>query len=247
LDLHYSHKDPAVIALLKVSNIIVVFIPAGCTDLHQVCDVVVNKPYKNGVTSAFVDHCSAQYDNWKSLNNPSSVFSINLAMSAMKPLMQTFVDKGLATLTAQRMQECIKACFLKEGLVELARGDETYQRALQKYPQDEDDEIIIEVPQGIEAEENIGNAVEEDARENNTDEVNVASSEDTSGTKYYDVELFPGGEEDNEEGNKDDESDEDSEEEPTLAPPPAVVSKRGRSLKPNSMIGGVKKGKYSKK
>ena len=44
-------------------------------------------------------------------------------MSAMKPLIQTFVDKGLATLAKN-------VWFLKKELVELARADETYQRAL---------------------------------------------------------------------------------------------------------------------
>lgn len=44
LDLHYSHKDKVVLAFLIECHIIPVYIPAGCTDLHQVCDVVVNKP-----------------------------------------------------------------------------------------------------------------------------------------------------------------------------------------------------------
>ena len=52
IDLHYSHTDALVLALMRASNIIPIYIPAGCTDIHQVGDVVVNKPYKNGVTAA---------------------------------------------------------------------------------------------------------------------------------------------------------------------------------------------------
>ena len=52
LELHYSHKD----TYMGECNILPVYIPAGCTELHKVCDVVVNKPYKNGVIKAFVDY-----------------------------------------------------------------------------------------------------------------------------------------------------------------------------------------------
>ena len=36
LELHYSHKDKVVLAFMVECNIISVYIPAGCTDLHQV-------------------------------------------------------------------------------------------------------------------------------------------------------------------------------------------------------------------
>ena len=37
-DLHYSHKDEAVLALLSENKIAVVFVPAKCTDVIQECD-----------------------------------------------------------------------------------------------------------------------------------------------------------------------------------------------------------------
>eukprot|EP00981_Chlorochromonas_danica_P006397 scaffold1377_cov198-Ochromonas_danica.AAC.10 len=38
-DLHYSHKDPDVLALLKLRCFVSLFVPAGCTDLIQECDL----------------------------------------------------------------------------------------------------------------------------------------------------------------------------------------------------------------
>jgi len=61
-DLHYSHKDKNVLALLEANYIIPIFIPAGCTDLHQVCDVCINKPYKNGLAAEFIDTISIKYN-----------------------------------------------------------------------------------------------------------------------------------------------------------------------------------------
>jgi hypothetical protein len=55
LDLHYSHKTPAVLQLLKENNIEVVFVPARCTDEMQECDTVINKPFKSGIKAAFRD------------------------------------------------------------------------------------------------------------------------------------------------------------------------------------------------
>ena len=48
-DLHFTHKDNTVLELLKKHHIVPLFVPAGCTDIIQECDTVVNKPFKNGV------------------------------------------------------------------------------------------------------------------------------------------------------------------------------------------------------
>ena len=46
LDLHYSHKDKEVLALMKQMNILPLFVPAGCTDIMQECDTVINTVIK---------------------------------------------------------------------------------------------------------------------------------------------------------------------------------------------------------
>ena len=45
-DLHYSHKDKKVLQFMKQNKIAHVYIPAGCTDIRQICDVVLNSPFK---------------------------------------------------------------------------------------------------------------------------------------------------------------------------------------------------------
>ena len=101
LDLHYSHKTPEVLALLRANNVIAVFIPAGCTDLHQLCDVILNKSFKNGTKDAFVNYLSQQFISWADTLNRdiiNDVFTINLALSVMKPLTPLFVERGPAAI-----------------------------------------------------------------------------------------------------------------------------------------------------
>ena len=105
VDLHYSHKDPSVIALMTANNIIPVFIPAGCTDLHQVCDVVINKSYKNGVNAAFIDYVSTEFNLWQeSEKDDDDIFEINLAISVMKPLIPAYVLRGIQALKTDAMK-----------------------------------------------------------------------------------------------------------------------------------------------
>ena len=47
IDLHYSHKTPAVLKLLKENHSVVLYVPGRCTDEMQKCDTVVNKPFKS--------------------------------------------------------------------------------------------------------------------------------------------------------------------------------------------------------
>jgi hypothetical protein len=55
-DLRFTHKDARVLTLLKANNIIALFVPAGCTDLSQECDTLINKPFKDGLRKGFRDH-----------------------------------------------------------------------------------------------------------------------------------------------------------------------------------------------
>ena len=55
-DLHYTHEDARVLEVLRAHNILPLFVPAGCTDVMQECDTVVNKPFKNAVKTGYRDH-----------------------------------------------------------------------------------------------------------------------------------------------------------------------------------------------
>ncbi len=65
-------------------NILLVYVPAGCTDLHKVCGVVVNKPYKNGVIKAFVDYVSEKFLEFTNRANPEAADVFQLSMAGSK-------------------------------------------------------------------------------------------------------------------------------------------------------------------
>ncbi len=54
LDLHYSHFDPTVLIFMQKNHIIPLYIPGRCTDKLQVCDVVINRPFKQALRLEFV-------------------------------------------------------------------------------------------------------------------------------------------------------------------------------------------------
>ncbi len=155
LDLHYSHKDSVVLAHLRENHILPVFIPAGCTDLHQVCDVVVNKPYKNGVVQSFVDYVTEKFCVFNQRANPEpvDVFQLNMAGSVMKPLIPGYVERGMAAVGKPSMKEAIKQCFYTASFVGEARQLETYELAKLKYPTPVEE---IPVPEEREVEEDLG-------------------------------------------------------------------------------------------
>ena len=53
----YALKDSKVLEVFKSHNIV----PAGCTDLMQECDTVVNKPFKHTVKLGYKNHLDALY------------------------------------------------------------------------------------------------------------------------------------------------------------------------------------------
>jgi len=244
LDLHYSHKDAAVLALLKSNNIIPIFIPAGCTDLHQICDVIINKSYKNGVTLGFVDYVSNLFIVWinQANNNPDTIFMLNFAGSVMKPEIPNFVARGINALKTDVMKSAIAKCFREEGLLNIARKEETYQRAVTALARNVDEVVV---PDEVEAEEDLGGVEPEEAEE----EGNVISP--TEDEPIFEIEIFDEDdlssdvsddddeeEGENEQGGEEDKVDEDEEEVPPVP--------KGRNKMPNTMVGSVKKGKYSR-
>ena len=121
-DLHFTHKDARVLQFLKDNFICPLFVPAGCTDVIQECDVVVNKPFKNAVRSAFRDHLNALFQAHLAKGLPSTEFSPKLTMGALKPHLTGFVQKGILALTTPEMRECIKNSFARNGCFEQMRS-----------------------------------------------------------------------------------------------------------------------------
>ena len=261
LDLHYSHKDKVVLAFMVECHIIPVYIPAGCTDLHQVCDVVVNKPYKNGVVKAFVDYVSAKYCEYLNRPNPdpNDVFQLSMAGSVMKPLIPGYVARGMAAIDTPQMKEVIKASFYKDSLVGEARQLDTYAMAKLKYPQPLEE---IPIPEEREAEENLGPVADDSPVEGAVD-----------GDGIFEVQIG-GGDPDPtdliEENGPEEIEDEEIEEEVVIELPKAKkaakkkrkvpeeigtlasntttttkVSRTGRQVLPNTLHGGIVPNRYS--
>ena len=239
LDLHYSHKAPAVLALLRANNIIPVFIPGGCTDLHQLCDVILNKSFKNGTKNAFVNYLSDQFIIWAETPNRdivNDVFTINLALSVMKPLIPTFVGKGIAALKENHMVDAIRETFQDRCLLRIARLQETYALATAALPAGDVD--LMEIPEEVEAEDDLGPvAATHQANDGNDEEV-------VAGQTFY-VEL-DGIEGLSEDSGSDDESSVDSSSEDSDDDVIVAIESNKRMRKPSAMVGSVKKSKYSK-
>ena len=102
-DLHYSHKDNDVLTLFETNSIIPIFIPAGCTDIHQVCDVCINKTYNDWQSSRREDD--------------EGIFKVNLSTGETKPLIPANVMLGIKSVKTPAIKESIAICFQKEGLL----------------------------------------------------------------------------------------------------------------------------------
>ena len=123
-DLHFTHKDNDVLELLKKNHIHPLFVPAGCTDAMQECDVVVNKPFKNAVRKAFRDHLDNLFQVHRAKNLPLNTFSPKFTMGALKPFLTGFVAQGIQALKTPEMRDCIRNASAKDGLFAQMRSDE---------------------------------------------------------------------------------------------------------------------------
>ena len=125
-DLHFTDKDEKVVQFLRENYIYPLFVPAGCTDVIQECDsdVVVNKPFKTAVRSAFRDHLDKLFQVHKDKGLPLIEFSPKLTMGALKPFLTGFVQQGIQALKTPEMKLCIKTSFANDGLFAMMRSPE---------------------------------------------------------------------------------------------------------------------------
>ena len=131
LDPHYSHKTPAVLALVRQVSTLPLFVPAGCTDIVQECDTVTNKPFKSGVKGEFRDHLHRDLEKLCRDNPESrpSEWAPNLSMSGLKPLVVSFVEAGLRALETPEMKATTTKAFAEDGRFREIGGEETQSAA----------------------------------------------------------------------------------------------------------------------
>jgi hypothetical protein len=119
------------------------------------------------------------------------------------------------------MKDSIAICFQKDGILSEARLPETYQRALSVLTE----EIVI--PDEVEIEEDLG-PIEDDQVQEVGQDFDIEVNQDKAGQRDDTSSL-------------DGEDEEDDEDEEVKAPEPPK-----RQRKENTMIGFIRKGKYSK-
>jgi len=91
-----------------------------------------------------------------------SVFKVNLSLGVTKPLIPSYVARGikLSQLENEAMKESIIKCFKKEGLLDEARLQSTYERAIRLLG-----EATVVVPDEVEIEEDLGPIEEEEVHD----------------------------------------------------------------------------------
>lgn len=127
-DLHFTHKDASVLEILKKHKIVPLFVPAGCTDIMQECDTVVNKPFKNGVRNEYRDHMDQLFQAHLRNGQGATAFAPKLTMGALKPFLTSFVQRGIEALKTPQMRETIKTAFANDGLFSVIRSPEMQLR-----------------------------------------------------------------------------------------------------------------------
>ena len=150
MDLHYSHKTPAVLEIMRIHNILPLYVPAGCTDIIQECDTVINKPFKNAMKKAFRDYLNEDFQQFRTSNPTKSVseWAPKLKMSNLKPKMVSFVEAGLKALQTPEMIQTIIKAFENDGRFSIMRSPDMQLSVLTELMTQ--DLNIVSVPNGDE-------------------------------------------------------------------------------------------------
>ena len=135
-DLHYSHTDVAVLNFMKENRIASLFVPAKCTDEIQECDVVINKPYKDGVRQAFRDHIDDNFQKHCDNGLEAALWEPKITMGNLKPFITSFVNHGMEKLKTPEMVEAIKTCFAERGFFSMMRSPMMQLEARQQLEQE---------------------------------------------------------------------------------------------------------------
>lgn len=136
-DLHFSHKDPGVLALMHEHNIFPLFVPMGCAEILHECEMLLSKPFKAGVKAAFRDYMQGQFTNYVAANRDAGKTEDELAtrwqpavtMGALKPYMVEFVEAGMAAICTDALRESIRDAFQSTGLFSEIRSAERVCKA----------------------------------------------------------------------------------------------------------------------
>ena len=122
LDLHYSHKDEKVLEFMRANYLVPLFVPAGCTDILQECDTVVNKVFKAGVKTGFKNFLHNQFSAHLASGGTATDWKPKLTSAHLKPYMRDFVGAGLLPLMEPTFRATISKAFAEDGCFEQMRS-----------------------------------------------------------------------------------------------------------------------------
>ena len=107
-------------------NIIPIYVPAGCTDVIQECDTVINAPFKKVMRACFRNHLYAEFEAYKTdcmaANKSYMDWSPKLKMSDLKPLITGWVLTAMTHLAGADMKASIVKAFKNDGCMEDIRS-----------------------------------------------------------------------------------------------------------------------------
>jgi hypothetical protein len=184
LDLHYSHKDPEVLALMHLMNILPLFVPAGCTDIMQECGTVMNKPFKNAMKAEFRDHLHRDFEKF-CRENPEkrpSEWAPHLNLGDLKSRIVSFVEAGLRALETPEMRNAIIKAFAEDGRFREIRSEEMQSAARMELLTKRMAELVF-VPDDVEEnredeEQALAADIDDDSDSDNDDDLQIVDNEE---------------------------------------------------------------------
>jgi len=121
---------------MKSNNIATVHIPAGCTDSLQVCDTVINAPFKAGVRRGFQSLIGECYDNHVGNGELPGLFKMNLNVGYLKNYISDFVAQGIVAISGEDFKLTIKNAFKNHARLDEARLVSRYEIARKAIPEE---------------------------------------------------------------------------------------------------------------
>ena len=122
-------KDKVVLELLRLHNIAPLFVPAGCTDVMQECDTVLNKPFKCKVRDAFRNYMDDKFQKHIDAGLDPALWEPKLTLGNLKPHITKFVKHGIDGLSTDEMKIVIQSAFANDGYFALMRSEEWQLKA----------------------------------------------------------------------------------------------------------------------
>jgi hypothetical protein len=152
-DLHFTHKAEEILNFCNENHIVLLFVPAKCTDVLQECDIIINSTYKSALKRAFRDWLVQLFHEHLAAGKNAETFNPKLTYGALKPLMPEWLHSAWEALRTPEMKESIAKCFRDDGLFGTMRDPLTIARIREQQDAVNVLSTLNAVPAGVEVDE----------------------------------------------------------------------------------------------